>query len=79
MIVLPGSNAGLCVRLIRDQRVVERIMKFKFLSGVALAVAATVVMPSALTAAWAGDAPAVASDGADHVGAGQVASDGLIA
>ena len=47
-------------------------MKYKLLSGVLLAVAAGVAVPSA----WAAQPQALASDGADHVGAGAVAADG---
>ena len=43
-------------------------MKYKLLSGVVLVVSATVAIPG-----WAAE---VASDGADHVGAGAVAADG---
>ncbi len=53
-------------------RVVEKIMKYKLLSGVVLAIAAAVVVPGV----WAAQPQALASDGADHVGAGAVASDG---
>ncbi|MHC8381363.1 hypothetical protein [Pseudomonas sp. LB3P14] len=48
------------------------ITKFKFFSGVLLALTATVVMPGA----WAAEARALAADGADRVGAGAVAADG---
>ena len=47
-------------------------MKYKLLSGVLLAVAASVVVPNVLAA----QPQALASDGADHVGAGAVAADG---
>ena len=47
-------------------------MKYKLLSGVLLAVAASVAVPSV----WAAQPQALASDGADHVGAGAVAADG---
>ena len=47
-------------------------MKHKLLSGLLLAVVATVVVPNV----WAAQPQALASDGADHVGAGAVASDG---
>lgn len=47
-------------------------MKHKLLSGVLLAVVATVVVPNV----WAAQPQALASDGSDHVGAGAVASDG---
>jgi len=53
-------------------RGVEKTMKHKLLSGVLLAVAATVVVPNV----WAAQPQALASDGSDHVGAGAVASDG---
>ena len=41
-------------------------MKYTFLSGVVLVVSATVTIPGA----WAAETRALASDGADHVGAG---------
>ena len=47
-------------------------MKHTLLSGAILAVAATVMLPTA----WSAQPQAVASDGADHVKAGAVASDG---
>lgn len=47
-------------------------MKYRLLSGVILTVAATVAIPGA----WAAQPQALASDGADHVGAGAVAADG---
>lgn len=47
-------------------------MKHKLLSGVLLAVVASVVVPNV----WAAQPQALASDGSDHVGAGAVASDG---
>ncbi|WP_419790170.1 hypothetical protein [Pseudomonas atacamensis] len=47
-------------------------MKYKLLSGVLLAVAASVVVPNVLAA----QPQALASDGADRVGAGAVAADG---
>ena len=69
-------SRGVCMhraRLIAVwQRVVEKTMKYKLLSGVLLAVAASVVVPNVLAA----QPQALASDGADHVGAGAVAADG---
>ncbi|MCP1418408.1 hypothetical protein J3D47_002651 [Pseudomonas laurylsulfativorans] len=47
-------------------------MKYRFLSGVVIAVAATMLMPQA----WADDAQAVAEEDCDHMGAGKVAADG---
>ena len=69
-------SRGVCMhraRLIAVwQRVVEKTMKYKLLSGVLLAVAASVVVPNVLAA----QPQALASDAADHVGAGAVAADG---